>query len=121
MGARAFTEGLPTARRSCKAAPSFFEAALAFGPWVPLRQRGRAGAADSGWGCCCHTASLPACPQAEMPVFLPRSALLLGPNLGYLNPMAPAQTLREGWTRGGKRALSLEATKPRKHRVPQSF
>lgn len=33
-----------------------------------------------------------------MPILLQRSALLLGPNLGYLSLMAPAQTLRASWT-----------------------
>lgn len=33
-----------------------------------------------------------------MPILLQRSALLQGPNLGYLSLMAPAQTLRASWT-----------------------
>lgn len=42
--------------------------------------------------------SSPVSPGAAMPIFLQRSALLLGPNLGYLRLMAPAQTLRASWT-----------------------
>lgn len=42
--------------------------------------------------------SSPVSPGAAMPILLQRSALLLGPNLGYLSLMAPAQTLRASWT-----------------------
>lgn len=66
---------------------------------VRSRQRDRAVPADRSVGNLAAAAlPSPVFPEAAMPILLQRSALLLGPNLGYLNPMAPAQTPRTSWT-----------------------